>query len=66
MFMFVGYIGDYQKGNIGFTFLAMVIFTVAVSLASSIYTYFKKKDGKYQTDSGGVTGKCRHGKGYCG
>lgn len=46
MFMFVGYIGDYQKGNIGFTFLAMVIFTVAVSLASSIYTYFKKKDGK--------------------
>lgn len=44
-FMFFGYIGDYQKGNIGITFLVAVLSAVILSMGSSIILYLIKKDG---------------------
>lgn len=45
VFMFVGYIQDYQKENIGFAFMLTVEISVAVTMLISCITFFLKKDG---------------------
>ncbi len=44
LFLFFGYIGDYNQGNIGFGFMLTVILTVIVSMAACYITYFRQKD----------------------
>lgn len=43
-FLFFGYIGDYQQGNISFGFMLMVVIAVLVSMAVCYAVYFHKKN----------------------
>lgn len=46
LLMFVGYIGDYFKGNIGILFLAAVVAAVLGSLIANYVVYFRNKESK--------------------
>ncbi len=46
VFLFGGYIKDYQQGNIGFGFMCSVVAAVLVSLAVSYAVFLKKRDAK--------------------
>lgn len=44
LFLFFGYIGDYQRGTISFGFMLVVDVSVVVSMLVSYVIYFRKKD----------------------
>jgi methyl-accepting chemotaxis protein len=44
MFLFVGYIGDYRNGNIGFSFMLVVELVVLISMLTCYVIYFRKKN----------------------
>lgn len=47
MFLFLGYIGDYTKGNIGFGFMMVVESIVFASMVVCYVMYFRKKDSVF-------------------